>query len=829
MVSEKKSIKKDSYNAKSIQALEGLQAVRKRPGMYIGDVTKRGFHHLVFEVIDNCVDEALAGFCDLISVNINKDESITLEDNGRGIPVDMHPQKKKPAVEVILTTLHAGGKFDSKTYAVSGGLHGVGVTVVNFLSEFLEVEISRDGAIWHQRYELGKVASKLKSIKKSSKTGSKITFKPDSNIFQPVINTNGRYDFEPKFDFDYLCNRIRELAFLNGGLKLSINDERDSKSETFFYKGGINSFVEHLNNGKKVVNSKPIFIKGSKEGTIVEIAIQYNDGYSENIYSYVNNINTIEGGTHLSGFRSALTRSINKYAKDQNLFKNQNIQITGDDTREGLAAVVSIKVPEPKFEGQTKTKLGNSETSGIVESLMNDFLGDFFEKNPSQAKKIVGKSIDAAKAREAAKKARDLTRRKSALDLGSLPGKLADCQEKDPEKSELFIVEGESAGGSAKQGRDRKTQAVLPLKGKVINVQKARLDKVLSNDEIGTLITAMGVGAPVMPSEIDGDDGIDIEKLRYGKIILMTDADIDGSHIRTLLLTFFYNHYKELIRKKKLFIAQPPLFKLKKGNKDTYIQDEDGLDDFLLENSINELITKESLKKNNITNEDLLKSISHFRRYKVYLDNLERSGMDLRILNILVPLIHGMKDVNVSGIEKKIAKEFKKARIENPLIEYSYSKESENSLIFSVKNQGRIKDSTINSSFLESQIFNEAIKEYSNSMSKISFPISLESKAGDIYEFTSLSSLLDKLSEIGKKGYSIQRYKGLGEMNPEQLWETTLDPTLRVLKEVTIADIEDIDKDSKESNLFEDLMGDQVEPRKKIIEDNALYVSNLDI
>ena len=819
----------DEYGAESIKVLKGLDAVRKRPGMYIGDVTKRGFHHLVFEVIDNCVDEALAGFCDLISVNINKDESITLEDNGRGIPVDMHPQKKKPAVEVILTTLHAGGKFDSKTYAVSGGLHGVGVTVVNFLSEFLEVEISRDGAIWHQRYELGKVASKLKSIKKSSKTGSKITFKPDSNIFEPVINTNGRYDFEPKFDFDYLCNRIRELAFLNGGLKLSINDERDSKSETFLYKGGINSFVEHLNNGKKVVNSKPIFIKGSKEGTIVEIAIQYNDGYSENIYSYVNNINTIEGGTHLSGFRSALTRSINKYAKDQNLFKNQNIQITGDDTREGLAAVVSIKVPEPKFEGQTKTKLGNSETSGIVESLMNDFLGDFFEKNPSQAKKIVGKSIDAAKAREAAKKARDLTRRKSALDLGSLPGKLADCQEKDPEKSELFIVEGESAGGSAKQGRDRKTQAVLPLKGKVINVQKARLDKVLSNDEIGTLITAMGVGAPVMSSEIDGDDGIDIEKLRYGKIILMTDADIDGSHIRTLLLTFFYNHYKELIRKKKLFIAQPPLFKLRKGNKDTYIQDEDGLDDFLLENSINELITKESLKKNNITNEDLLKSIAHFRRYNVYLDNLERSGMDLRILNILVPLIHEMKDVNVSGIEKKMAKEFKKARIENPLIEYSYSKESENSLIFSVKNQGRIKDSTINSSFLESQIFNEAIKEYSNSMSKISFPISLESKAGDIYEFTSLSSLLDKLSEIGKKGYSIQRYKGLGEMNPEQLWETTLDPTLRVLKEVTIADIEDIDKDSKESNLFEDLMGDQVEPRKKIIEDNALYVSNLDI
>jgi DNA gyrase subunit B len=697
------------------------------------------------------------------------------------------------------------------------------------LSEFLEVEISRDGAIWHQRYEFGKVSTKLKSIKKSSKTGSKITFKPDSKIFEPVINTNGRYDFEPKFDFDYLCNRIRELAFLNGGLKLSINDHRDDKSETFLYKGGINSFVEHLNNGKKIVNSKPIFIKGSKDGTIVEIAIQYNDGYSENIHSYVNNINTIEGGTHLSGFRSALTRSINKYAKDQNLFKNQNIQITGDDTREGLAAVVSIKVPEPKFEGQTKTKLGNSETSGIVESLMNDFLGDFFEKNPSQAKKIVGKSIDAAKAREAAKKARDLTRRKSALDLGSLPGKLADCQEKDPEKSELFIVEGESAGGSAKQGRDRKTQAVLPLKGKVINVQKARLDKVLSNDEIGTLITAMGVGAPVISADSDSDNGVDIEKLRYGKIILMTDADIDGSHIRTLLLTFFYNHYKELIRKKKLFIAQPPLFKLKKGNKDTYLQDEEALDDFLLENSINELITKESLTKNKITNDDLLKSISHFRRYKVYLDNLERSGMDLRILNILIPISYQLKNISIPEIEKGVSKEFKKALIKNPLIDYSYIKESDSSLVFSVKSQGRTKDSVINSSFLESQIFTQALKEYQNSISKINFPLTLESKIGDEYEFTNLDMLLDKLSEIGKKGYSIQRYKGLGEMNPEQLWETTLDPSLRVLREVTIADIEDIEKDSKESNLFEDLMGDQVEPRKKIIEDNALYVSNLDI
>ena len=551
------------YSAKSIQALEGLQAVRKRPGMYIGDVVKRGFHHLVYEVLDNCVDEALAGYCDTIKININKDESISIEDNGRGIHVDKHPVKKKPAVEVILTTLHAGGKFDSKTYAVSGGLHGVGVTVVNFLSEYLEVEICRDGAKWHQRYEIGKVATKLKSIGKSKSTGTKIIFKPDKEIFKPVINTNGKYDFEPKFDYQYLSNRLRELAFLNSGLKILIYDERSDQGETFYYKGGLISYVEHLNSGKKTI-SKPILIKGKKDDTIVEISVQYNEGYSENIFSYVNNINTIEGGTHLSGFRSALTRSINKYAKDQNLLKNQNIQITGDDTREGLTSVVSIKVPEPKFEGQTKTKLGNSETAGIVESLLNDSLGEYFEKNPSHAKKIVNKSIDAAKAREAAKKARDLTRRKSALDLGSLPGKLADCQEKDPEKCELFIVEGESAGGSAKQGRDRKTQAVLPLKGKVINVQKARLDKVLSNDEIGTLITAMGLGAPKVSA--DEDDIMDISKLRYGKIILMTDADIDGSHIRTLLLTFYYNHYKELLRNKKLYIAQPPLFKVKRGN-----------------------------------------------------------------------------------------------------------------------------------------------------------------------------------------------------------------------------------------------------------------------
>ncbi|MDA9747808.1 DNA topoisomerase (ATP-hydrolyzing) subunit B [bacterium] len=813
------------YSAKSIQALEGLQAVRKRPGMYIGDVVKRGFHHLVYEVLDNCVDEALAGYCDTIKININKDESISIEDNGRGIPVDKHPVKKKPAVEVILTTLHAGGKFDSKTYAVSGGLHGVGVTVVNFLSEYLEVEICRDGSKWHQRYEIGKVATKLKSIGKSKSTGTKIIFKPDKEIFKPVINTNGKYDFEPKFDYQYLSNRLRELAFLNSGLKILIHDERTDQGETFYYKGGLVSYVEHLNSGKKTI-SKPILIKGEKDDTIVEISVQYNEGYSENIFSYVNNINTIEGGTHLSGFRSALTRSINKYAKDQNLLKNQNIQITGDDTREGLTSVVSIKVPEPKFEGQTKTKLGNSETAGIVESLLNDSLGEYFEKNPSHAKKIVNKSIDAAKAREAAKKARDLTRRKSALDLGSLPGKLADCQEKDPEKCELFIVEGESAGGSAKQGRDRKTQAVLPLKGKVINVQKARLDKVLSNDEIGTLITAMGLGAPKVSA--DENEVMDISKLRYGKIILMTDADIDGSHIRTLLLTFYYNHYKELLRNKKLYIAQPPLFKVKRGNKESYLQDEVSLDNFLLENSINEIVSDDTLKKLNLSQKDMIDKISYYIRYKNILDNLSRSNIDIRVLNIIVPLI--------SSGKKFVSKEFI-SDLRNDIESFNslglgkitFDLKDKETINFIIKDKGRESQSMIDINFINSSLLESCVDEFSKSVSGLSFPFELKTKTDAAYKINNLETLYSLLIDLGKKGFSIQRYKGLGEMNPDQLWETTLNPNTRMLREVNIADIEDLDKDSKESILFEELMGDQVEPRKKIIEDNALYVTNLDI
>ena len=814
----------NQYSAKNIQALEGLQAVRKRPGMYIGDVVKRGFHHLVYEVLDNCVDEALAGFCDTIKISINKDESISIEDNGRGIPVDKHPTKKKPAVEVILTTLHAGGKFDSKTYAVSGGLHGVGVTVVNFLSEFLDVEICRDGSKWHQRYEFGKVSTKLKSIGKSKSTGTKITFRPDEEIFKPVINTSGKYDFEPKFDYQYLCNRLRELAFLNSGLKIIVSDERTQKNETFYYKGGISSYVEHLNSGKKTIH-KPFVLSGKKENTIVEISIQYNEGYSENIFSYVNNINTIEGGTHLSGFRSALTRSVNKYAKDQNLLKNQNISITGDDTREGLTSIISIKVPEPKFEGQTKTKLGNSETAGIVESLLNDSLSDFFEKNPTQAKKIVNKSIDAAKAREAAKKARDLTRRKSALDIGSLPGKLADCQEKDPDKCELFIVEGESAGGSAKQGRDRKTQAVLPLKGKVINVQKARLDKVLSNDEIGTLITAMGLGAPKMN---DDDENIDLSKLRYGKIILMTDADVDGSHIRTLLLTFYYNHYKDLLRNKKLYIAQPPLFKVKRGNKETYIQDEISLDNYLLQNSINEIIDDKTFKDLKISKSELLDKISYYVRYKNILENLSRTNIDIRILNILIPVLSSGSKLGSKDFTKRISEKLNEYK-DKDILKISIVSEDKKSIEFKIKDKGRESISKIDLGLIDSPLFESCLNEYSNSVKNLNFPLKITVKTNETYTIEDLDSFYDLLINIGKKGFSISRYKGLGEMNPEQLWETTLNPDTRILREVNIADIAELDRDKKEYELFEDLMGDQVEPRKKIIEENALYVTNLDI
>jgi DNA gyrase subunit B len=629
------------YDAGTIQVLKGLEAVRRRPAMYIGDVSARGLHHLVYEVVDNSVDESMAGFCDEIKVAINNDGSVTVEDNGRGIPVDMHPTQKKPALEVVMTMLHAGGKFDHDSYKVSGGLHGVGVSVVNALSIWCEVEVARDGNVYMQRYERGITVTPVKKIGTRVKSGNKTTFMPDEEIFKKRL-----------FVYDTIASRMRELAFLNAGLKITLTDKRagEEKTETYQYKGGLSAFVKYLNENKELIHPKPVYFKREREGTDVEIAFQYTDGYSENIFSYVNNINTIEGGSHLIGFKTALTRTINNYATKNKLTKNGESQLQGEDVREGLTAVISVKVPDPQFEGQTKTKLGNSETKGIVESIVGELLNEFLEENPPVAKKVYDKCSSAQQSREAARKARDLVRRKSALESGALPGKLADCSLKDPELCEIYIVEGDSAGGSAKQGRDRRYQAILPLKGKILNVEKARLDKALGNDEIRTLILALGTGM--------GED-FDIANTRYGKVIIMTDADIDGSHIRTLLLTFFYRYMKPLIEAGKVYIAQPPLYRVKKGKAEHYAFDDE-----------------------------------------------ER----------------------------------------------------------------------------------------------------------------------DRLMErLGKVGISIQRYKGLGEMNPDQLWKTTMNPETRTLKQV------DLENGVEADIIFTTLMGDAVEPRRKFIEEHARYVQNLDV
>jgi len=798
------------YNADNIKVLEGLEAVRKRPGMYIGDTSERGLHHLVFEVVDNSIDEALAGHCDSIEVTIHIDNSVTVVDNGRGIPVDIHPTEKVSAAEVVLTKLHAGGKFDKASYKVSGGLHGVGVSVVNALSETLEVEIKRDGKVYQQSYRRGDPLEPLKEVGKSKERGTRVTFKPDSKVFETT-----------DFSFDILSQRLRELAFLNRGVRITIEDERTQKKHEFFYKGGLLSFVEHLNHAKTAIHSKVVYFEGEKEGVGVEIAMQWNDGYTENIFAFANNINTIEGGTHLIGFRSALTRSINNYALSSGLLKKDEENLQGEDVREGLTAVISVKVPEPQFEGQTKTKLGNSEVKGIVEALMNERFGGYLVEHPSEAKRIVAKGVEAARVREATRKAKDLARRKGALDSGSLPGKLADCQERDPALSELYLVEGESAGGSAKQGRDRRNQAILPLKGKILNVEKARFDKMLSSQEIRVMITALGTGVK---------EDYDAAKLRYHSIIIMTDADVDGSHIRTLLLTFFYRQMPELVEKGHLFIAQPPLFKVKRGKQERYLKDEAALDDYLIELGTEDIRLRAGSNGNGLVGQPLQNFIKKIAQWEKLMGMVARKKKNRSVIEALL-LEDGfgeetLKDGNaLRSLENRLASYISLTAPEQAPLSCTLGDDAEHNcfkLIVSTRANGSGFQTVIDRELLTSPEYKEIRKLFKDLINLGMPPYSVEN--GD--EKAQLRSLTDVYHHImagGKKGQDIQRYKGLGEMNPGQLWDTTMNPETRILLQVRIEDAVEADQ------VFSTLMGDEVEPRRKFIEDNALTVKNLDI
>jgi len=785
------------YSAEHIKVLEGLEAVRKRPAMYIGTTGTEGLHHLVYEVVDNSVDEALAGFCTEVHVVIHIDNSVTVIDNGRGIPTEVMPKEGKPAAEVVLTKLHAGGKFDNAAYKVSGGLHGVGVSVVNALSEWLNLEIWRGGKVYVQGYKLGVPTGPLEMTGHTDRRGTKVSFKPDDKIFE----TN-------QFSFDVLSQRLRELAFLNRGLLITIEDERDEKKHEFHYTGGIVSFVEHLNKNKEPLHDKVIYFEGVREGIDLQIAMQYNDSYQEQIFTFANNINTHEGGTHMIGFKSALTRTLNNYALSNNLFKEDKETLSGDDVREGLVAVISVKLSNPQFEGQTKTKLGNSEVKGIVETLVNVGLGDYLNENPSVARKIVNKAIEAARARDAARRARELVRRKGALDSMSLPGKLADCQERSPERAEIFIVEGDSAGGSAKQGRDRRTQAILPIKGKILNVEKARYDKMLTHQEIVAMITALGTGI--------GQDDFDAAKLRYHKIIIMTDADVDGSHIRTLLLTFFYRQMNELIEKGNIYIAQPPLFKVKKGKSEQYIKDERQMSRFLLKKATENLVIEvggQELKGRDLTSflEKLIELNGVFTR-------VDRHFRDARIVDHLLSMDAESRAFLADQQNMKTLAE----KVES----FGYSAEiltdEEHSVQKLLYRQGSQSPRLVGYPQLSSPEYQRLLVLHKaiGSLDQPPFTVKLDSTATVLKD---RQSLIDHVMELGKKDLQIQRYKGLGEMNPEQLWETTMDPEKRTLLQVQINDAVLTD------DIFSVLMGDAVEPRRRFIEDNALEVKNLDI
>ena len=792
---------KNGYTADSITVLEGLSAVRKRPAMYIGSTDVRGLHHLVYEVVDNSIDEAMAGFCTRIRVTLHMDNSVTVSDNGRGIPVDMHPKEKRPAVEVVMTVLHAGGKFDNDSYKVSGGLHGVGVSVVNALSEFLEVTVKRDGKLWRQKYERGKPVTGVEVVGESQSNGTLVRFRPDEEIFE--VN---------QFEYAVLKKRMQELAYLNSGLEIEFTDERSGERESFKYEGGIRSFVADLNQGQGFVH-EIIHGSGEADGVITEVAVQYNQGYKENVYTFANNIRTVEGGTHLMGFKTALTRALNNYIQKSDISKKLKEKLTGDDVREGLTAVVSVKLPRPQFEGQTKTKLGNSEMAGIVATLVYEKLNQYFEENPREAKAIIEKVVDAARAREAARKARDLVRRKGALSDNSLPGKLADCQSKNPEESEIFIVEGDSAGGSAKQGRDPRIQAILPLRGKILNVEKTRFDKMLGNKEIRALITALGVGV---------EEEKDFNKLRYHKVVIMTDADVDGSHIRTLLLTFFFRQYQELIEKGFLYIAQPPLYRAHKGKSERFIKDDPELQNFLLF-QVGDGLRIQAQSGKIYKGQAMIRMLSDIRLIRDRMHEAQTMGIEEGLFLALLASPHKLsfryfeKNEPAPFVKDMKARGYK-ARLETERDEENQKERSY--LIF--ENQGGHR-TRLAMEFFNAKTYKKTYEIHAGLTSDCGgFNFTLLRAEGQD-EAQGLFALYDLVMAEAHKGWGIQRYKGLGEMNPEQLWETTMNPEKRTMLQVTIKDVVEAD------DIFRNLMGDMVEPRRQFIERNALAVQELDI
>jgi len=807
-----------NYTEDNIKILEGLQAVRKRPSMYIGNVDTAGLHHLVYEVVDNSIDEAMAGYCDLIQVIVHHDNSVTVVDNGRGIPVGIHKTEKIPALEVVMTKLHAGGKFDDHSYKVSGGLHGVGVSVVNALSSFLEVDIFSNGSIYHQTYEKGIKSSELKVTGKTRKRGTKVHFIPDAEIFTTT-----------DFSYEILVRRLRELAFLNKGIKITIEDEREEKKEEFYYKGGIKEFVEYLNRRHAPLH-KPIIIEGERSDVQIESAIQYNDTFNEKLLSFANNIHTTEGGFHLIGFKAALTRTINQYASNGNLPKNLQAKITGDDVREGLTAIISIRIKNPQFEGQTKTKLGNSEVKGLVESLVNEKLSTYFEENPAVAKKIISKGVDAARARDAARRARDIARSKGSLMDSTLPGKLAECQSQDPKEREIFLVEGDSAGGSAKQGRDRKFQAILPLKGKILNVEKARFDKILRSEEIKNIITALGTGV--------GEEEYNINNINYHKVIIMTDADVDGSHIRTLLLTFFYRQMPELVDNGYLYIAQPPLLKVGKGKSEVYLKDETEFNDFILKRFCeNKVLNTGSGEK--VSGHKLYLLLGNLTEYYTIMEKMERQGINPIFAEFLIKegvedktflengdgmllLREHLKDAGFDAGEVIWSEERSAYNIEVKLPRKlkhitTTSADSVNDAIKLIIGRGLIYSKT----YQDLVVVGKKIYKYDEAPFTIS-DNSKESSTEDVV-IQDKKQLLTHVLEESKKGLAVQRYKGLGEMNPDQLWETTMNPAKRNLLQVKVEDVVDTDE------IFTILMGEEVEPRREFIQTNALEVSTLDI